>query len=265
MAHRIVHGTGPVQELLQKKRDIALVYLDRKRSKKQRDPVSNIARTARQRGVTVEFTTRAHLDALAGTDRHQGAVAVTGEFKYVELYDVLARIGRRAADEPALLVALDGVQDPRNLGAIIRSAYMLGADALIVPRDRAAGVTAVTAKTSAGATEHLPVCQVTNLPRALGEIGEAGVWKAAVAAGPDTRPMASIDASLPLCLVLGSEGSGIRRLVARACDFQVEIPMAGLGVGSLNVSVAAGIALYEVDRQRRARLADAGTAQETAS
>jgi 23S rRNA (guanosine2251-2'-O)-methyltransferase len=248
MAGRVIYGIGPVRELLARKpRDIVVLYVRETRGK--RDAVDDLDRDARGRGVAVEPRSRVELDVLAGDRHHQGVVAVAGEYPYVAIEDIVASVGA----EPAFLVALDSVQDPHNLGAIVRSAYMLGAKGVIVPRDRAASVTPVVTKASAGATEHIAIAQVTNLVRALEILKEAGVWLAAVAAGPGARPIDELDASIPLCLVLGAEGTGIRKLVARTCDFHVEIPMAGVGVGSLNVSVAAGIALYEISRQRRQR------------
>lgn len=253
MAGRTVYGIGPVTELLARRaREVAVLYVDEKRLKRQRDPVRDLVKTARAAGVTVEFSAREALDALAGTDRHQGALALVGEYRYHDLHDLLARLRERQAEEPALLIALDRVQDPRNLGAIIRSAYLLGAHGVIIPRDNAAAVTAVATKTSAGATEHMPVCQVGNLSRALEQCKQSGLWLAAVAASAGAQPIDTLDASMPLCLVLGAEGSGLRRVVAEQCDFHVVIPMAGEHVGSFNVSVAASIALYDVVRRRRA-------------
>lgn len=249
---RLIYGLGPVRELVARApRDIVILYVRETRGK--RDAVDDLVRDARGRGITVEQRMRTELDALAGDRHHQGVVAVAGEYPYVAIEDIVAALEGRA--EPALLVALDSVQDPHNFGAIVRSAYMLGAHGVIVPRDRAAGVTPVVTKASAGATEHMAIAQVTNLVRALEILKQAGVWLAAVAAGPGARAIDELDAGIPLCLVLGAEGRGIRNLVARTCDFHVEIPMAGVGVGSLNVSVAAGIALYEIVRQRRAHSA----------
>jgi 23S rRNA (guanosine2251-2'-O)-methyltransferase len=152
--------------------------------------------------------------------------------------------------EPALIVALDGVEDPRNLGAILRSAYLLGATGVIIPEHRAAQVTAGAAKASAGASELLPIAQVGTLVRALDELRELGVWRVAVHATETSQPIAAIDGTLPLVLVLGAEGFGVRPLVAKNCDFHALIPMARTGVGSFNVSVAAALALYEMRRQR---------------
>ena len=253
MTGRIIYGIGPVNEALDRRRkDIAVLYIDGRRSKKKRDPAPAIGKQARSFGVAVEVTDRAALDALVGSDRHQGVVAVVGEYQYVELADLLDDSRSQAGAREPVLVALDGVLDPRNLGAIIRSVHVLGGAGVIVPRDRAAAVTAVVTKTSAGATEHVPVCQVTNLVRALETLKDAGFWTVALASGDGAQPIDRLECDRPLCLVMGAEGRGIRRLVGAACDYRVEIPMAGAGVGSLNVSVSAGIALYEVNRQRYA-------------
>lgn len=242
---RVVYGAGPVRELLGSAPErIEALYVT--------DASSPLATQARGRGVRVVVRRKPELDALAGDGaRHQGVVAQVEDFTYADVDDLVARAAERG--EPALIVALDGVTDPHNLGAIVRSAYVLGAHGVIVPQDRAAQVTATVVKASAGATEHLPIARVTNLVRALEQLKQAGVWIAAVASAEGAVASWSFDASGPLCLVLGSEGSGVRRLVAKSCDHAVEIPMAARGVGSLNVSVAAGIALYEVARQRRAR------------
>jgi 23S rRNA (guanosine2251-2'-O)-methyltransferase len=243
---RIVYGIGPVRELVRARpKAITVLYTSDARE------ADEVGREARGRGVSVEPRERAALDQLAGAGaRHQGVVAIAGEFTYSDADDLIARA--RAAGQEPLLVALDGVQDPHNLGAIARSAYLLGAHGLLVPRDRAAEVTPAVVKVSAGATEHIGICQVTNLVRALEELKEAGLWLAAVAAGEGAVPIWELDGRGPMCLVLGAEGKGIRPLVVRACDHKVVIPMAGAGVGSFNVSVAAGVALYELYRQRRA-------------
>jgi 23S rRNA (guanosine2251-2'-O)-methyltransferase len=202
---------------------------------------------ARAAGVRVEEREREDIDGAAGEGAvHQGVVAWLGPFVYADL-DALVAPG----DEPPLIVALDGVEDPRNLGAILRSAYLLGARGVIIPEHRAAAVTAVTAKASAGASELLPVVQVGNLVRALEELREHGLWRVAVHATEGAVPLAQLDATLPLVVVLGAEGTGVRPLVAKHCDFHAVIPMARDAVGSFNVSVAAAIALYEIRRQRQ--------------
>jgi 23S rRNA (guanosine2251-2'-O)-methyltransferase len=244
---RSVYGVGPVKELVARKPgSVKALWVDAHRAGKDAaDPVAQLVADARGAGIRVEERERELLDGAAGEGaRHQGVVAWLGPFVYVELEDLLP------VDEPALLVALDGVEDPRNLGAILRSAYLLGAHGVIIPEHRAAQVTAVTAKASAGASELVPIAQVGNLVRALEELRERGLWRIAVHAENNAQPIATIDGAMPLVLVLGAEGSGVRPLVAKHCDFHALIPMHGAAVGSFNVSVAAALALYEVRRQR---------------
>ncbi|HVV83337.1 MAG TPA: 23S rRNA (guanosine(2251)-2'-O)-methyltransferase RlmB [Kofleriaceae bacterium] len=249
---RHVYGVGPVRELVRLGRPIAHLYVAADRAQARgKDPVAELVTAARAAGVTVELRSPRELDAIAEPDaRHQGVIALTGALRYADVGEILAAAG----DAPPLVVVLDGVQDPHNLGAIIRSAYVLGAHGVVIPEHRAAAVTAAVTKASAGATELVAIAQVGNLVRALEELKAAGLWLCAVAAEPGARPMAQLDLTGPLALVVGAEGTGVRPLVARTCDLHALIPMAGEGVGSLNVSVAAGIALYEVGRQRAARV-----------
>jgi 23S rRNA (guanosine2251-2'-O)-methyltransferase len=243
---RVVYGAGPVRELIERKPSSVLaVWVDPKRAgRSTSDPVAAIVVGARAAGIRVEDRDRQTLDRAAGDDaNHQGVIAWVGAFAYADLEALVA-------DAPALVVMLDGVEDPRNLGAILRSAYLLGAGGVIIPEHRAAQVTAVVAKASAGASELLPIATVPNLVRALGELRELGLWRVAVHASPEAQPIDQIDGKVPLCLVLGAEGSGVRPLVAKSCDFHAVIPMAREAVGSFNVSVAASLALYEIRRQR---------------
>ena len=199
----------------------------------------------RKIGVQVRFLSRVELDRLAGNAAHQGLVAVTSAKQYNDLDDLLA--ARRG--EHSLIVVLDGVEDPHNLGAILRTADAAGADGVVIPERRSAAVTATVAKISAGASEHLPVAKVTNISRALEELKEKDLW----VVGLDERGQQTYDAvdyKMHCVVVLGAEGKGLHDLVRRHCDFLVSIPMLGI-VPSLNVSVAAGIVLYEVVRQRR--------------
>jgi 23S rRNA (guanosine2251-2'-O)-methyltransferase len=254
---RVVFGVGPVRELLRAQAGaISVVWVSGRRA----DALAALVEEARRRGVPVEPHEPHELDAAAGPGAvHQGVVALAGAFAYADLDDLLAAAQRSGA--PALLVALDGVTDPHNLGAVARSAYLLGAHGVIVPRDRSAEVTPAAVKSSAGATEHISIAQVTNLARALGEIKEHGVWIAALTAlGSGVMPLDQLDGALPICLVAGAEGTGLRPLVERQADFRVAIPMQGRAVGSFNVSVAAAIALYEIARQRAARPAGLTTA-----
>lgn len=243
---RVVFGAGPVRELVARRaRDIKAIWVDPRRADRSTsDAVAAIVVAARAAGIRVEDRDRQALDRAAGEDaRHQGVVAWLGAFQYADL-DALV------GGERPLIVALDGVEDPRNLGAILRSAYLLGANGVVIPGHRAAQVTAIVAKASAGASELLPIVQVGNLVRALDELREHGVWRVAIDASENAQPIESIDGSLSLCLVLGAEGTGVRPLVAKNCDFHAVIAMARSAVGSFNVSVAAAIALYEVHRQR---------------
>src|SRR5688500_12662596 len=248
---RHVYGVGPVRELVRvRPKAIRTLLVEPGRAGREgADPVAAIVAAARAAGVNVQERRRADLDRMLGPDaRHQGVVAETGETTYADIDEIL----QGAGDDPPLVVVLDGVQDPHNLGAVIRSAYVLGAHGVVIPEHRAAEVTPTVTKASAGATELLPIVIAKNLVRALEELKQAGLWACAVAAAPAARPIGELDLAGPLALVLGAEGEGVRPLVARTCDLHALIPMAAAGVGSLNVSVAAGIALYEVARQRRA-------------
>jgi len=248
-ASRFVYGIGPVRELLQSRaKSVAVLYVVEGKGKGV-----ELVQMARDRRVVVEEVSRPAIDQLVPGVNHQGAVAIAGEFQYADVDDMLDLAEQRG--ESPLLVAADGVTDPHNLGAIMRSAYLLGAHGVIVPRNRAAGVTAVATKVSAGASEHLAVAQVTNLVRVLGELKESDVWTAAAVGGERSIPPWQLDGNMGLCIVVGSEGAGIRKLVAKQCDFKVGIPMTGTAVGSFNVSVATSLLLYEVARQRSERAA----------
>ncbi len=243
---RVVYGTGPVGELVARKAtSVKAIWVDPKRAgRSTSDPVAAIVVGARAAGIQVEDRDRQSLDRAAGDGaNHQGVLAWLGEFTYASLETLVS-------DAPALIVALDNVEDPRNLGAILRSAYLLGAGGVIIPDHRAAQVTGVVAKASAGASELLPIATVGNLVRALEELRDLGLWRIAVHSSPTSVPIDQIDATMQLCLVLGAEGTGVRPLVAKSCDFHAEIPMARSAIGSFNVSVAASLALYEIRRQR---------------
>jgi 23S rRNA (guanosine2251-2'-O)-methyltransferase len=245
---RVVYGVNPVRELLRAGGEgLAELWLAEGGTRSR--TFSELSRLARQAGAKVRTAPRPRLDRLSSTDAHQGVVAVVGDYRYRNVEDLLA--AARARSGPPLLVVLDGIEDPQNLGAIVRSAHALGAHGVIIPRDRAAGVTPAVAKASAGAVEHCPVARVTNLAKTLGELKEAGVWSVAIVADGE-RDLARLDLAGPVALVVGAEGEGIRPLVRRTCDHTARIPMTGR-VGSLNASAAAAIALYEAARQRGAR------------
>jgi 23S rRNA (guanosine2251-2'-O)-methyltransferase len=211
---------------------------------------AEILSRAKETGVRVQRVPRERLDALAQGGVHQGIVAEVRAFEYAELEDILE--ASLASDRPPLVVALDGIQDPQNLGAIIRSAYALGAHGVVIPKDRAAGLTGTVAKASAGALAYCPVARVVNLSRALEQMKEAGLWTAAAdPEGTQEAWQARLDG--PLALVVGAEGAGVREGVLKHCDLRVRIPMVGK-VASLNASVSAGLLLYETARQRAAVL-----------
>jgi 23S rRNA (guanosine2251-2'-O)-methyltransferase len=201
----------------------------------------------RKIGVQVRFVERTELDRMAGNAAHQGVVAVTSAKQYNDLGDVIdAKRGRYS-----LVVVLDGVEDPHNLGAILRTADAAGADGVVIPERRAAGVTGTVTKVSAGASEHLPIAKVTNIARTIEDLKDRNIWTV----GLDDRGKQTYDAldyNMDCGLVLGAEGKGLHDLVKKKCDFLVSIPMLGK-VPSLNVSVAGAVVLYEIVRQRRAR------------
>jgi 23S rRNA (guanosine2251-2'-O)-methyltransferase len=207
--------------------------------------LQRVVEECRRQGVAVRFLSRAELDEMAGNNAHQGVVAVTSAKQYSGLEDVVA--AKRG--QHSLIVVLDGVEDPHNLGAILRTADAVGADGVVIPERRAAGVTAIVTKASAGASEHLPIARVTNIARTVEELKSHNVWTVALdERGSQTYD--SLDYNMDCAIVLGAEGKGVHDLVRRKCDFVVSIPMLGK-VPSLNVSVAAGVMLYEVVRQRR--------------
>ena len=245
---RYVYGVNPVLEALRAHPE-QLEYLYVTEGQLQRGAAAEIFSRARDAGVRVQKLPRERLATMADGGVHQGVVAELRAFEYVELPDLieLAKESKR----PPLLVALDGVQDPHNFGAIIRSAHALGAHGVVIPKDRSVQVTGTVSKSSAGAIEHCPIARVTNLSRALEELKEAGLWIAA--ADPDgDRALYDTQLDGPLALVVGAEGPGVRRNVLEHCDFRVRIPMVG-EVASLNASVSASILLYEVARQRAGR------------
>lgn len=206
-------------------------------------PLSDILDAARQRGIPYHLTDRRRLDAICPAP-HQGVVALVAAHAYASFEDILNRANRPAP----LLLVLDGIEDPHNLGAILRTAAAAGVDGVLLPRRRSVGLTGAVAKASAGAVERIPVAQVPNIASALQVLKENRFWT--VGLGPDfPRPFTDVDYRPPTALVIGGEARGIRPVVQRACDHLVRIPMAG-GAESLNASVAAALVLYEAFRQR---------------
>ena len=242
-----IYGINAVAEALKARgRTFAWVGVAKERHDLR---LKHVVDECRRQGVAVKFVARDELDHMAGNNAHQGVVAVTSAKQYNDLEDVVA--AKRG--QYSLMVVLDGVEDPHNLGAILRTADAAGADGVVIPERRAAGVTAIVTKTSAGASEHLPIAKVTNIARTLEELKAQNLWMV----GLDERGAQSYDSldyNMDCAIVLGAEGKGLHDLVARKCDFLVSIPMLGK-VPSLNVSVAAGVILYEIVRQRRKKSA----------
>lgn len=241
---RRVYGTRAVGEVLRAHpQDVQAVFVA-----DGRKPDAALDEALSRASVEAEPRPPGDLDRLAKGGRHQGVLAIVGPYPYRDLDKLL---DQPADVAPGPLVVLDQVQDPRNLGAVVRSAFALGSTGLILPERRAAGITAAVVRTSAGATEHLPICRAVNLVRALQAMRAAGWWLVG-AAGEGGQPPEALDLADRVALVLGSEGKGLRPSTSKQCDFQVSIPMAG-DLDSLNVSVAAGILLAEAARQRRRR------------
>ena len=230
----IVYGIRPVIEALRSRRRQVFEVLDAVENRE-------VASVAAASGVPVKRVPRARIDELARGGAHQGVAVRAGPYPYSSLGEILT------TPNP-LVVVLDSVTDPRNLGAVLRVADGAGASGVVVPKDRAVGLTPAAVKASAGASEHVPVVRETNLRRALDKIKEAGVW-AYAAEGGAAPAYTDLDLSGPIAFVLGSEGRGIRRLVREGCDGTVSIPMRG-AVSSLNVSVVAAVLLFEARRQR---------------
>ena len=239
----IIEGRNAVTEALRAGTPIDKVYLARGETDAA---LGHIAAKARERGIAVVDCDRRKLDNMSVTHSHQGVIAVAAVREYAEVEDILKAAADRG--EPPLIVVCDELSDPHNLGAVIRTAECAGAHGVIIPKRRSAGLTAVVAKTSAGAVSYVPVARVANLTACLKELKEAGVWVFGTAADAD-RAIYDADLKGPAAIVIGSEGNGMSRLVAKNCDFLVSIPMKGQ-LNSLNASAAAAIFLYEAVRQR---------------
>jgi 23S rRNA (guanosine2251-2'-O)-methyltransferase len=241
MKSSLLTGVHPVTEALRAGRPIERVLIARGAKQQRLQPVIE---ECRERGIPVRFEPREALDRLAHGAAHQGVIELAAEKEYARLEDIVD-----ALDHPGLLVALDGVEDPHNLGAVIRSAHAAGADAVVVPQRRSAGLSETVGKAAAGALEHLPVIRTTNLNQEIERLKQKRYW----VYGFDERAEKNYDEveyEGNVALVLGGEGKGIHQLTAKHCDVLVKIPVVGR-IASLNVSVAAGIALFEVLRQRR--------------
>lgn len=208
-------------------------------------PVRTILREAKKHDTMVRFVKKERLDQMSETGKHQGVIAMTAAYDYAEVEDILNKA--REKGEPPFVVILDNIEDPHNLGAIIRTANLAGAHGVVIPKNRAVGLTATVARTSAGALNYTPVARVTNIARTIEELKKEGLWF--VCADMGGTGMYQLDLKGPIGLVIGNEGEGVSRMVKEKCDFVASIPMKG-DIDSLNASVAAGVLAYEIVRQR---------------
>ncbi len=211
----------------------------------QDGPVLSIKREAKKQDTLLKYVTKERLDQLSGTGKHQGVIAVAAAYEYASVEEILAKAKEK--NEPPFVFLLDNIEDPHNLGAIIRTANLAGAHGVIMPKNRAVGLTATVARTSAGALNYTPVARVTNLAKTIEDLKKEGLWF--VCADMDGEIMYRQNLTGPIGLVIGSEGEGVGRLVKEKCDFTASIPMKG-DIDSLNASVAAGVLAYEIVRQR---------------
>ncbi|MCI8812713.1 MAG: 23S rRNA (guanosine(2251)-2'-O)-methyltransferase RlmB [Oscillibacter sp.] len=242
-ADGIIEGRNAVIEALRAGTAVDKIYLQRGETDRT---LGHIASKARAAGIVVVEADRRKLDAMSRTHAHQGVIALAAVREYASVADILRAAEERG--EAPLVVVCDEISDPQNLGAIIRTAECAGAHGVIIPKRRSAGLTAIVAKTSAGAVAHVPVARVPNIPSLLKELKKQGVWVFGTAAD-GTTPLYNADLKGPAAIVIGSEGEGMTRLAAENCDFLVSIPMRGK-LSSLNAAAAAAILLYEAVRQR---------------
>ena len=238
----IVIGRNSVAEAYRAGRSVEKLFVQKAT---ESGPIESIIKQAKRAGTVYSFVDKSRLKQLCGSDQHQGVVAFVSDYSYATVDDIL-QAARDAEEDPFVIVA-DGIQDPHNLGAIIRSAHQAGAHGLIIPKRRAVGLTQVVASASAGAVNYLPVARVTNLTQTIQELQAKGLWFSA--ADMEGESLYTCDLTGPIGLVIGGEGSGVSRLVRETCDRTVSIPMKGK-IDSLNASVAAGILMFEVLHQR---------------
>lgn len=240
----LIAGKHPVLEALRSGREINKIWIAEGAQKSLSQPITA---EAKQLGIVVQFVDKRKLDNMAPGITHQGVIAQAAAFAYVEVEDILNAAKNK--NETPFILLLDEIEDPHNLGSILRTAECTGVHGVIIPKRRAAGLTATVLKTSAGAAEHVPVARVTNLAQTIDRLKEEGVW----VAGTDVSAKQDVYKTkfdMPLAIVIGNESKGMGRLIKEKCDFLVKLPMLGQ-LNSLNASVAAGVLMYEVVRQRR--------------
>ncbi|MCR5657142.1 MAG: 23S rRNA (guanosine(2251)-2'-O)-methyltransferase RlmB [Butyrivibrio sp.] len=237
-----IEGRNAVIEAIRSGRSIDKIFI---LDGCQDGPISTIRKEAKKAGIMIKFVARDRLDQISETGVHQGVIAYAAAYDYAEIDDIFELAAEQG--EAPFVILLDNIEDPHNLGAIIRTANIAGAHGVIIPKNRAAGLTATVAKTSAGALNYTPVVKVTNMARTIDELKERGMWF--VCADMDGTTMYDLDLKGSIGLVIGNEGSGVSKLVRQKCDMVASIPMKGQ-INSLNASVACGVLAYEIVRQR---------------
>lgn len=237
-----IEGRNAVMEAFRAGKEIDKIYI---LDGCQDGPVMSIKREAKKHDTMMKYVTKERLDQLSETGKHQGVIAIAAAYHYAEIEDMLSLAEQKG--EAPFLILLDNIEDPHNLGAIIRTANLAGAHGVIIPKNRAVGLTATVARTSAGALNYTPVAKVTNMVRTIEELKKKGLWFVCADMGGTT--MYQLDLKGPIGLVIGNEGEGVGRLVKEKCDMVASIPMKG-DIDSLNASVAAGVLAYEIVRQR---------------
>lgn len=237
-----IEGRNPVIEALRSGKPIDKIYI---LDGCQDGPITTIKREARKQDAIIKYVDNQRLDQMSTTGKHQGVIAYAAAYEYAEVEDILK--AARDKNEPPFIILLDEIEDPHNLGAIIRTANIAGAHGVIIPKNRAVGLTATVAKTSAGALNYTPVAKVTNLVKAIEDLKKEGLWF--VCADMEGTSMYDLDLTGSIGLVIGSEGEGVGRLIKEKCDYIASIPMKG-NIESLNASVAAGVVAFEIVRQK---------------
>lgn len=237
-----IEGRNPVIEALRSDREIDKIMIS---NSSKEGSIKKIIGMAKEKNIVIQYVDKHKLDEISTSHAHQGVIALVSEYKYYEL-DELLEIASKKGEDPFFII-LDEITDPHNLGTIIRTADAVGAHGVIIPKRRSVHITSVVAKASAGAVEYVPVCKVTNIVNTIKQLKKEGLWIAA--ADMDGEVFYEQNLTGPIALVIGSEGFGVSRLVKQNCDFVVKMPMIG-NVSSLNASVAGGILLYEIFRQR---------------
>lgn len=241
MSDEWIVGRHPVSEAIRSGRGINKVWMN-----KDGRGLGELLDLIKSHGIAMQFVPKQKLDQLSRTSNHQGVVASVAAYRYAEITDLFALAQQR--HEPPFFLMLDGIEDPHNLGSILRTADATGCHGIIIPKQHSVGLTSVVAKASTGAIEYVPVARVANLANTTDALKKKGVWFAGTAAD-GSEDYGTADYSMPICLVIGNEGAGMSRLVRKKCDYLIRIPMAGK-VTSLNASVAAGLLMYEVFRKR---------------